>query len=579
MAIEVSVPRGLLGPTRAQHAAVRAWLQGIPAKSVAEHWLSTDPDQEWTEATALEALRQGREALILLALRQGNKLVANALVKGAGTSTPEFQKELQKLERLGSPVPKPGHLVHLWFSAPLARRLSTAGVTTLGDLLVLANDRGRSWWRRVPRIGPTAAATIVRTLVACEDSVGRLGAHVTGAELPVPTLAPLAPGHGKAVPFEFMRVPALLDGSAGQNRAEQRRCRIGAINDYQAIQTWLSLWPSGGSTWRAYRKEAERFLAWAILERHKAFSDLSTEDCVAYRAFLSQKDFGPRWSGPQVARSLPGWRPFQGALSPRSRDYAEKVVSALCEWLVGRRYLDSNPWDGVPALRVATPSIDVEKAVPVEVWRVLMPWLDEQAANGAYWRTVRAVMLVLHDSGMRVFEAASADRAELRRTAGEGPVWGEMEIVGKRTKLRMVPISQRAYDALLAHWRDRNAVADSGGPLFAPVKPGASPRARAKAAQGRAGYSDRGLRHLVDRAGEAFRAWLAEHHSDLAKNKLFLHPHAFRHAFGTDATDANVPGDVVQNYLGHASPATTAIYNKAGARRRQGEIGKLFGTT
>ncbi|MGC5887892.1 hypothetical protein [Ralstonia pseudosolanacearum] len=65
-----------------------------------------------------------------------------------------------------------------------------------------------------------------------------------------------------------------------------------------------------------------------------------------------------------MARHLPGWRPFQGALAPRTRAYAEQVLSALCAWLVGRHYLDSNPWDGVPALRLATPVIDIERAVP-----------------------------------------------------------------------------------------------------------------------------------------------------------------------------------------------------------------------
>ncbi|WP_455289716.1 tyrosine-type recombinase/integrase [Cupriavidus necator] len=55
-----------------------------------------------------------------------------------------------------------------------------------------------------------------------------------------------------------------------------------------------------------------------------------------------------------------------------------------------------------------------------------------------------------------------------------------------------------------------------------------------------------------------------------------LHPHAFRHAFGTHATEAGVPVDVLQSYMGHATPATTALYNKAGVRRRQAEIGKLF---
>ncbi len=565
-------------PTRAQFAAVRGWLQGLPPAAVAERWLSSDPDTEWSDAAALQALRGIRTELAQVALRHGHEALARTLANGSRSASSELQAQLRELERLGSPAPRPGHAVQLWFAAPLARRLADAGVTTLGELLALANDRGRAWWRRVPRIGPAAAGAIVRTLVSGEATLGKLGAHVTGAPLPVPLLAPvLMPGGGKAVPLEAMRLPMQLDGRVGRNRADPQRCRIDAEHDYAAILTWLSLWPEGSSTWRAYRKEAERFLAWAILERGKAFSDLLTDDCLAYRAFLAQKDLGPRWAGPQVARALPGWRPFQGALAPRSRAYAETVLKALCEWLVGRRYLDSNPWEGMPQLRVAAQAIDVERAVPAEVWQVLMPWLDERAGSDPYWRTVRAALLLLHDSGMRVFEAAAADRSGLRPATRDGALWGELEIVGKRDKLRMVPISRRAYAALEAHWRDRDAMGDTEGPMLAPVTVGTSPRARAKAEEGRTGYSVRGLRHVVDRAGQVFRAWLAEHHAELARHKLFLHPHAFRHAFGTDATEAGVPNDVLQSYLGHASPATSAIYSKAGARRRQGEIRKLYG--
>ncbi|RYP44802.1 hypothetical protein DL770_011459 [Monosporascus sp. CRB-9-2] len=102
------------------------------------------------------------------------------------------------------------------------------------------------------------------------------------------------------------------------------------------------------------------------------------------------------------------------------------------------------------------------------------------------------------------------------------------------------------------------------------------PRALAKAADGRRGYSDRGLRHLVTRAGEAFRAHLEQTDPDLRAQAIHLHPHAFRHAFGTAGAEAGVPLDVRQSYLGHASPATSAIYDKAGARRRQREVAKLF---
>lgn len=136
--------------------------------------------------------------------------------------------------------------------------------------------------------------------------------------------------------------------------------------------------------------------------------------------------------------------------------------------------------------------------------------------------------------------------------------------MGKRNER---PISRRAYAALEAHWTDRDVLGGLAGPLLAPVGTGTSPRARAKAAQGQTGYSDRGLRHLVDRAGTQFRGWLAEHHAELARRPLCLHPHAYRHAFGTAATEAQAAGDVVQSSLGQASPATTALYHQAGARK------------
>jgi len=566
-------------PTRAEYAAVRAALQGLRPVAVASRWLSADPDTEWTELEATRALKTLRATLAQLALRHGREPLARLLAgrTPGATAVESMLAGLRELERLGSPAPALKHDVRLWFAAPLARRLANAGVRTLGDLMALANDLGASWWRRVPRVGHHAAATVVRTLVAAEGTLGRLGAHVTGAPLPVPLLAPpLTPTAPRAVPLAAIRLPAQFDGSAGANRGELRRCRISADNDYAAIQTWLSLWPAGSHTWRAYRKEAERFLAWAILERGKAFSDLLTDDCLAYRAFLAMPERGPRWSGPPVARHLPGWRPFQGALSLRSRAYAEQVLSALCAWLVGRHYLDSNPWDGVPALRVAEPAIDPERAVPEPIWQVLVPWLSEQATDNAQWRAIRAAVLLLHDSGMRIFEAAAAERAELRPVAGDGPLWGEVRIVGKRNKVRWVPVSRRAHEALTVHWRDRGVEHTGEGPLLVPAEADTLPRARAKVAAGRVGYSDRGLRKLVHQAAEGLRDYLEQTQPDLTAQARHLHPHAYRHAFGTAATEADVPVDVVQSYLGHASTSTTAIYNKAGARRRQREIAKLL---
>ncbi len=98
-------------------------------------------------------------------------------------------------------------------------------------------------------------------------------------------------------------------------------CTLDANNDYDAIGAWLALYEST-ETERAYRKEAERLLLWAILERGKALSSLTTEDASAYRAFLRRPTPHHRWVAPARPRTSPEWRPFTGALSPRSIAYA-----------------------------------------------------------------------------------------------------------------------------------------------------------------------------------------------------------------------------------------------------------------
>jgi hypothetical protein len=106
-----------------------------------------------------------------------------------------------------------------------------------------------------------------------------------------------------------------------------RRASCGRTTTTKAVQAWLSL-HEAPATQRAYRKEAERLILWAIVERGVALSSLSTEDAVAYRAFLRQPSPRARWIGPAAPRTSAEWRPFAGGLSTRSRAYALSVLSS-----------------------------------------------------------------------------------------------------------------------------------------------------------------------------------------------------------------------------------------------------------
>ena len=71
---------------------------------------------------------------------------------------------------------------------------------------------------------------------------------------------------------------ATLDGSCGRNRSKVSPL-IGAKNDLEAIELWLKEYANKTSTtYRNYRKDAERLLLWCIVERQKPLSALDPED-------------------------------------------------------------------------------------------------------------------------------------------------------------------------------------------------------------------------------------------------------------------------------------------------------------
>jgi site-specific recombinase XerD len=357
---------------------------------------------------------------------------------------------------------------------------------------------------------------------------------------------------------------------------------LAASNDYEAILAWLARRSASPHTHRAYRREAERLLAWAIIERGKALSSLLVEDCIAYCDFLLDPQPRERWCGPMVARFSQAWRPFTGPLSPRSAKHAVVILRGLFEFLARQGWLRGNPWDAVPDPKASAPTIQVERALSRETWAALDAWLRDRAAppDAWRWRAARAAVVLLRDTGLRIAEAAAAttDRlAELLPDDCTPGLWGELTVVGKGGKERAVPISDAVIEALRAHWRDLGAGSDTRhtGALLAPPAATRRPprRAGAAATDGVRGYSASGLHALLLMVDNAFgrNAGIA---SDGASGAP-LRAHALRHTWGVHATEHGVAADVVREVLGHASLATTAIYDKAPRRRRLREAGSL----
>ncbi|AJK46424.1 phage integrase family protein [Burkholderia plantarii] len=159
--------------------------------------------------------------------------------------------------------------------------------TRFDGLLALIRRRRQRWYTAVPRLGATGARRITDFI---DQHAGTLGYLSRLALVPRRQLAPgdaalqpIARVGADVVPLEALRVPAALDGSAGLNCAPVRAHQAEMNTDLQAVSAWIAIRGARSvQTQRAYRREAERLLLWAIVAKGKPLSSLNTLDVAEY---------------------------------------------------------------------------------------------------------------------------------------------------------------------------------------------------------------------------------------------------------------------------------------------------------
>ena len=475
---------------------------------------------------------------------------------------------LRDLERLAATEPQPQDPTAAWLAPETAQRLAAVGVRTLAELVGFVRLHGHRWHRKVPRIGPQGAARLVAWLDAQAATLGTLplATRVPRAQLDL-RLATPARATG-IVPIERLAVPAGLSGVDGTNRAPAARCRIAAGHDHAALQEWLALRTPGGHTWRAYRREAERFLLWSVLVARQALSSLTASDCVAYRRFLQTPDAD--WIGLRsTQRWSPAWRPFEGPLSARSAQTAETILKSLFHWLVEVRYLDSNPWVAVPRPDRAPARPDL-RALSDRQWGHVERWLARQPPSPAQQRLALLMPFALA-TGLRESELAAARVEWLAQGQDdEGHAAWSLHVLGKGAKWREIPLPRRLVAALCTSFQSKGldpALLHNPPevPLFSHLADAWQPLTPVR------------LYQLMKRAFTACAAEL-ERDDPLAAERLRqASPHWMRHTHGRKAADAGVEMHILQQQLGHASVATTTVYTRGDLARRRQEIDRVFG--
>ena len=536
---------------------------------------------------------------------------------------------LRWLEGLIAQAPRAGDAVAAWLNPALASHLEAADLFTLAQLVERINGIGRRWYSGIKALGEGKAQRVVEWLREHEASVGlRVGAHVAQprSKLYAHELNAVVAPATEIRPLEKFIVPADLNGSCGLYRRPQAQCPLKATNDYQAILAWLrskqglsaeqktrlkarrrgNRIPGGDSgdtgveqgldwlqalsnTQRAYRKEAERFLLWAIVHKGKALSSMTNEDCTEFRDFLADPQPRSRWCGDRGReRWSPLWRPFEGPLSASAQRQAITILKNLYGFMVDQNYLMGNPWSAVGVPKSAGPKVNAGRNLTLAQWHFVQRQLESLPTTSANIRLAFGLHL-LYATGLRLSEVVAATVDDLQwveypaDSMDDQPLEGWMlRVIGKGQKEREVPVPIDVVSQLAKYLVSRGLdpdpedIGNQGAHLLGKASDAAE-RAPGLKRQLQAGE------RLDPREGLAATTFYNQTKAFFTHSAGVLRgqgdakgaerlgkasTHWMRHSHASHAIAGGMPIEIAQQNLGHASLATTTVYVTTEQKRR-----------
>lgn len=249
-----------------------------------------------------------------------------------------------------------------------------------------------------------------------------------------------------------------------------------------------------------YEDDLRRFGAWvAGPQARTSWRELTSHDLRRYVAVLSRSGLGGR----SIARHLSAIRRFY-------------------DYLLRERLASDNP-----ALDVRAPRAGrrLPKVADVDQLGHL---LDADPDDPLETRDL-SMFELLYSSGLRLSELAALNLASIDCRGGE------VRVLGKGGKERILPVGRRALGAL-SQWLDvRSGLAHEDEPAL---------------------YVSRRGERLSNRSIQSrLRRWGVKNGADQT-----LYPHLLRHSFASHMLESSGDLRAVQELLGHADISTTQVY-------------------
>ncbi len=242
-------------------------------------------------------------------------------------------------------------------------------------------------------------------------------------------------------------------------------------------------------------------------------------------------------------------RQFMGKLhaqghQPRSLARMLAAWRGFYAWWAPQIGLMINPTQDVKAPKA---NRSLPKALSVDQAQALLDASALSVSREPLMLRDRAMFELLYSSGLRLSELIALDVTYLKQAEYESDSWidleaREVQVLGKGSKRRTVPVGKQAIEAIM-HWLGvrgqlikTDSLAKDRMALFVGER---GKRIHARVVQQR-------LAQLAQAAGLPTR----------------VHPHVLRHSFASHVLQSAQDLRAVQEMLGHASISTTQVYTK-----------------
>ncbi len=269
---------------------------------------------------------------------------------------------------------------------------------------------------------------------------------------------------------------------------------LGPFLDYLHYERRLS-----PRTLAGYRRDLEAFLDWL---NQAGVQDVARIDSQHVRGYAASR--------------------HRRGLAPKSLQRHLSAIRAWFRYLLREGRVGANPAEGVRAPKV-------ERRLPHTLDADQLGHLLEIPGDGPLDCRDRAIMELFYSSGLRLAELVAVDVGDVQSSDGL------LQVTGKGSKSRRVPIGRLARAAIEAWLKVRPRLASTGEVALFVSRRGQRLSARAVEARLRQRAIEQGMpRHV--------------------------HPHMLRHSFASHMLESSGDLRSVQELLGHADISTTQIY-------------------